>query len=48
MKKIENNYITRQALFKKIFQEASKNFKCPHCDKINPTIQKLPKISGKI
>ena len=48
LKKIESNYISRQALFKKIFKEASKNFKCPHCKQVNPTVQKLPKISGKI
>ena len=48
MKKIENNYIARSALFKKIFKEASKNLKCPHCRQMNPVIQKLAKISGKI
>jgi hypothetical protein len=48
MKKLEHNYITRLVLFKKIFKEASKNLKCPHCDKKNPVIQKLAKISGKI
>ena len=48
MAKIEHNYISRAVLFKKIFQEASKNLKCPHCDRRNPTVQKLAKISGKI
>jgi protein-disulfide isomerase len=48
MRRVEHNYIARLALFKKIFKEASKNLKCPHCDKRNPVVQKLAKISGKI
>ena len=48
MKKLEHNYIARLALFRKIFKEASKNLKCPHCDRKNPVIQKLAKICGKI
>lgn len=48
MKKLEHSYITRLAFFKKIFKEASTNLKCPHCDKRNPVVQKLAKISGKI
>jgi DNA-directed RNA polymerase III subunit RPC1 len=48
MKKIEHNYIARSALFKKIFKEASKNLKCPHCQRVNPVIQKIAKVSGKI
>lgn len=48
MRKLEHNYIHRQALFKKIFKEASKNLKCPHCDIKNPVVQKLAKICGKI
>ena len=48
MKKLEHNYIARLALFRKIFKEASKNLKCPHCDRRNPVIQKLAKICGKI
>jgi DNA-directed RNA polymerase III subunit RPC1 len=48
MRRLEHNYIQRLALFKKIFKEASKNLKCPHCDRRNPVIQKLAKICGKI
>jgi hypothetical protein len=48
MRKIENNYISRLVLFKKIFKEASKNFKCPHCERRNPVVQKLAKVCGKI
>jgi hypothetical protein len=48
MKKLEDNYIYRLVLFKKIFKEASKNLKCPHCDRRNPVVQKLAKICGKI
>ena len=48
MKRLEHNYIARLVLFKKIFKEASKNLKCPHCDRKNPVIQKLAKICGKI
>lgn len=48
MKKLEHNYIARSTLFKKIFKEASKNLKCPHCRLTNPVIQKLAKVNGKI
>lgn len=48
MRRVEHNYIARVALFRKIFKEASKNLKCPHCERRNPVVQKLPKVCGKI
>ena len=46
--KLEKNYIARLALFKRIFKDASKNKLCPHCQKFNPVVQKVPKVAGKI
>lgn len=48
LRRNEHNYITRLALFKKSFKEASKNLNCPHCGRKNPVVQKLAKICGKI
>lgn len=48
MKKIQHQYIDRQAYFKKISKEAIKNKLCPHCGYVNPTVQKIPKVAGKI
>jgi DNA-directed RNA polymerase III subunit RPC1 len=48
MKKIQHQYMDRLAFFKKVFKEASKNKICAHCGSLNPTIQKIPKVAGKI
>jgi len=48
MVRLEKNYIARLTMFKKIFKEASKNKMCPHCQKFNPVVQKVPKVAAKI
>lgn len=48
MRKVEKKYMDRQALFKKISKEAAKNKVCPHCNALNPTVQKIPKIAAKV
>jgi len=48
MAKIQHDYMDRQAFFKKISKEAMKNKICPHCGCVNPVVQKIPKVAGKI
>ena len=48
MRRLEYKYMERQVLFKKISKEAAKNRLCPHCSTLNPTVQKIPKISAKM
>lgn len=38
----------RQSFFKKISKETMKCRICPHCHCVTPTVQKIPKVSGKI
>ena len=48
MKKLEGKYMERQAFFKKISKEIMKTKVCPHCGYLNPVVQKIPKVAGKI
>jgi hypothetical protein len=48
MKNIKMNYSGRAALSKKILKECNKNKICEHCNYVNPVIQKVPKMAGKI